>query len=154
MNIQISKVKGLLFVLLGFLFISTINHSTANIDKSDSNYVNAIITVSYLDGELVLSDNQGNPYDANNPEEFTTYVTPNGSVSWQAGQNIESISITIDSGAHIFEKLPEDIGNGNWFGVMENIDTGDAKYSIIYRTKFSNEIIVLDPKIRMKADGN
>lgn len=110
---------------------------------------NAVVTVSYENGSLVLSDNEGNPFDPSNPEAFTTLVAPNGKIGWVAGEGISAITnIRIDTGAEIFKKLPAE-EDGVWGAKLDNKQSLSSKYSIFYIHTGSEEEFVLDPILRL-----
>lgn len=111
---------------------------------------NAIVTVSYENDALVLSDNEGNPFDPKNPEAFTTLVKPNGKIGWQAGEGISSLEeIKIDEGSGIFKKLPSE-KNGVWEAKIDDKHSGGAKYSILYKVEGGDQVLTLDPRIDIK----
>ena len=160
-----TNVSKVLYAIVGFFLLAFIPYAYSNsgesnqtdstletndLQRSNDIYGDAVITVSFENGKLILRDNQGNPFDPNNPEEFLTYVESGRTVTWQKGNGLQSISIQIDSGQHIFEKLPHADANGNWSGDLANLNSGDAKYSIIYTPNNSGSTYILDPKLRMK----
>jgi hypothetical protein len=108
----------------------------------------AIVTVSYQSDQLILSDNEENPFSPSNPEAFTTNVTPNGKIGWEAGEGVSAISITVDSGQDLFKKLPSESGS-TWEAKIDNKQSGEAKYTITYTIAESGKSISLDPVIKI-----
>ncbi|UXX80659.1 hypothetical protein N7E81_06045 [Reichenbachiella carrageenanivorans] len=111
---------------------------------------NAVITVSLENGQLVLSDNEGNPFDPKHPEKFTTQVKPNGKAGWVAGKGISSLPlIKVDEGEDIFKKLPFE-KDGAWECKIDGKHSGSAKYSITYLAEGSTEQVTIDPRLDIK----
>ena len=146
----LSKVIFIFLISIGFLSLTSTDHIPSKQIKQETNYKKVIITLSFENGEFLIKDSQGNPFDSNNPEDFTTYISPGGKIKWVSGDNIKSFKIRIDSGMDIFEDLPANLDNVNCFAKMANKRQGEAKYSIIYTTKFSNKSFTIDPKLRLK----
>ena len=59
------------------------------------------------------------------------------------------IEIRIDTGQDIFEELPKADTTGNWIGKLKNIESGEAKYSIIYSFVGDQTIYILDPLMKV-----
>ena len=114
----------------------------------------AVITVSYENGQLVLSDNEGSPFDPKHPEKFTTKVQPNGKAGWVVGTGISSLPlIKVDSGEDIFKKLPHQKGD-SWECKIDDKQSGSAKYSITYVIDGSTDQITVDPELKIDPPGN
>lgn len=108
---------------------------------------NAVVTVSYKNGELTLCDNEGSHFNPKDPESFTTKVKSNGKVGWVPGEGVSEIKyIRVDSGYEVFKRMPRE-KDGVWFARIDKRKSGDAKYTIVYKVDGEDKLMSLDPRI-------
>ena len=113
------------------------------------------VTVAFVDKNLVLNGDANNVFDKGTPENSIVYVVPNGTITWELGEGLSSIEIRIDSGEAIFDVLPTPDGNGNYTAKVGNLESGEAKYSIIYAlTERPSYYFVLDPVVKISSGDN
>ncbi|WP_422361245.1 hypothetical protein [Reichenbachiella sp.] len=110
---------------------------------------NAVVTVSFKNGELSLCDNEGSQFNPKDPESFTTKVKPNGKVGWVPGEGVSEIKyIRVDSGYEVFKRMPRE-KDGVWFARIDKRKSGDSKYTIVYKLEGEDKLMSLDPKLKL-----
>lgn len=114
---------------------------------------NAVVTVSFKNGELSLCDNEGSPFNPKDPESFTTKVKPNGKVGWVPGEGVSEIKyIRVDSGYEVFKRMPRQ-KDGVWFAKIDKRKSGDSKYTIVYKLEGEDKLLSLDPALKIDPPG-
>ncbi|MEP2025606.1 MAG: hypothetical protein ABJH98_16440 [Reichenbachiella sp.] len=111
---------------------------------------NAVVTVSFKNGEIVLCDNEGSHFDPKKPESFTTKVRANGKIGWVPGEGISEIKyIRVDSGYDMFKRMPRE-KDGLWFAKIDRRKSNDAKYTIVYKVDGEDKLLSLDPVLKIE----
>lgn len=137
--------------ILSLLLLVSIAISCAN-EKIESPE-DITVTIAFVDKGLVLNGNENNVFDKSAPEESIVYVAPNANITWELGEGLSSIAIRIDSGEAIFDITPKADGNGNYTGKISGLESGEAKYSVIYTVIGDDTVFVLDPVVRINSEA-